>query len=112
MTFQPGQSGNPGGRSKNEKIYRDALRKAINEIADEDPHKRKKLELIAEAHVTKAITGDIPAIVALADRLDGRPVQALAGADGESELFPSTIQMIPVPTAPPASAESDDASGK
>ncbi len=81
MTFVAGQSGNPGGRSKNEKLYRDALRKAISAIADSDPHKRKKIELIAEAHVAKALEGDVPAINSLADRLDGKPVQAIANDD-------------------------------
>jgi hypothetical protein len=92
VTFQPGQSGNPGGRSKNEKLYRDALRKAICQIADDDPQKRKKLDLIAEAHVTKAMTGDVPAINSLADRLDGKPVQAISGDDESGQPF--VIQVV------------------
>src|SRR4029077_19940784 len=42
MTFQPGQSGNPGGRLK-EKPFRDALRLAITDAEGS----QKKLRLIA-----------------------------------------------------------------
>jgi hypothetical protein len=81
MPFEPGQSGNPGGRSKNEKLYRDALRKAVLAIADSDPDKRKKIELIAEKHVESCLEGKQDAINALADRLDGKAVQAIANDD-------------------------------
>jgi hypothetical protein len=87
VTFQPGQSGNPGGRSKSEKLYRDALRKAILDIAENDPQRRRKIELIAEAHVAKAMEGDVPAINSLADRLDGKPAQAITGDDDNGPLI-------------------------
>lgn len=80
MVFQPGQSGNPGGRSK-AKPFRDAL--LIEAMAAERgeecvAHKgslrwnaRKLLEL-----------GEVPAIKEVADRLDGKVTQGISGPDG------------------------------
>ena len=45
----------------------------------------KKLREIARTHIEKAAAGDMQAIKELADRLDGKPAQALehSGPDGE-----------------------------
>jgi hypothetical protein len=70
MPFVKGQSGNPLGRAS-EKLFTDAIRKAV---ALEDPvKKRRKLELIAEKLVQKAIEGDNWCIGQVGDRLDGKP---------------------------------------
>lgn len=87
MPFQPGQSGNPGGRRK-EKPYRDALRKVLLEIED-DPHPEQpktRLEAVVRAHVIAAVDGDVSAINGIADRLDGKVPQALVGDDEESPI--------------------------
>jgi len=77
--FKKGQSGNPGGRPKT-KEFVEAIRTKIKE-ADGD---RTKLETIAAKLVEKAVEGDLAAIKEVADRLDGKPVQALQhGAEGE-----------------------------
>jgi hypothetical protein len=81
MPFEPGVSGNPGGKPKSTKQFKDALLLAVNR-ADGD---KVKLAQIAEALVEKAIAGDVQAINAVADRLDGKPVQAIAG-DPENPL--------------------------
>jgi hypothetical protein len=88
MPFEPGVSGNPGGRRK-ERPFRDALRKVLAELAtDEAPAKPKtKLEVVARAHVEKAIAGDVPAIKEIADRLDGKVPQAVTNDDGSGEPF-------------------------
>lgn len=83
MAFQPGQSGNPTGRRK-EKPWRDALTLALK---DGDG---LKLRNIAEKLVAAAEAGDLQAIKEIADRLDGKPVQALAN-DEESPLIPGTM---------------------
>ena len=82
MPFQPGQSGNKGGRK--DKPFRDALMLAINE-ADGD---RTKLRSVAEALVNKAIEGDVPALKEVADRIDGKVPQ---GVGGDDELDPIQI---------------------
>lgn len=70
MAFQKGKSGNPGGRPK-DKPYAEALRMELAAAGDD----RKELRAIARAHIDAAKAGDLQAINALADRLDGKPVQ-------------------------------------
>lgn len=77
MPFVKGQSGNPGGRAT-ERVFADTLKKRLF------LENRKELEAIVEALVTKAATGDMAAIKEVADRLDGKSVQAstISGPDG------------------------------
>jgi hypothetical protein len=57
---------------------RDALMVALKREADSaNGEKTKKLYQLAEAMVDKAITGDVSAATFVADRVDGRPAQAL-----------------------------------
>lgn len=86
MTFQPGQSGNPGGRRK-EKPWRDALRLALN---DGDGQKLRK---IAEKVVAAAEGGDMQAIKEIAERLDGKVAQAIVGGD-EDDAPVKTVSRI------------------
>lgn len=79
MPFQPGQSGNLGGRK--DKPFRDALRMAIAD-ADGD---FKVLRKVAEALVANAMGGDNVAIKEIADRLDGKVPQAVIGGGEGSE---------------------------
>ncbi len=82
MVFQPGQSGNPGGKRK-EKLWTDALRKASLEI---DFDGNRKIDNAARSLVKAAVGGDITAAKELGDRLDGKAVQPIAGADGEGPV--------------------------
>ena len=70
MTFRKGRSGNPGGRPK-ERPFRAALDMEIK-AAGED---HKELRLIARALLDEAKGGNLTAINAVADRLDGKPIQ-------------------------------------
>lgn len=74
MSFKPGQSGNPGGRSK-EHPFRDALRMEI--AAAQRDGDLSWLRKIAVALLAKAADGDVVAIREVADRLDGKPVQSV-----------------------------------
>ncbi len=87
MTFQVGQSGNPGGRPKQAKLFRDALLRQL-EKADEDG---KKLDGVARALVANAVGGETAAIREIADRIDGKVPQAIGGTD---ELDPLVVQII------------------
>ena len=70
MPFVKGQSGNPLGRAS-EKLLTDAIRIAALRV---DPAtKKRKLQLIAEKLVDKAVEGDNWAIGQIGDRLDGKP---------------------------------------
>jgi hypothetical protein len=87
MAFQPGQSGNPGGRAR-EKPWRDALMRAIKrrEPLNRD-EKPQYIDLMAEAIVLKAAAGDVPAAHEIGDRVDGKAVQAIANDDESGEPF-------------------------
>lgn len=79
MPFEPGKSGNPGGRPKT-KPFRDALRVELAATGEDS----RALRDIARSLIGKARDGDIQAIREIADRLDGKPTQAMehAGKDG------------------------------
>jgi hypothetical protein len=72
MAWKKGESGNPLGRAA-EKPFADALRMEIKAAGDD----HQKLREIARKLLEKAADGDMQAINSLADRLDGRPAQAL-----------------------------------
>lgn len=75
MSFRKGQSGNPGGRSK-DRAWRDALRLAVNRLTEDG--EQKLLNVIAEKLVALALEGNLAAIREIADRLDGKPIQAVS----------------------------------
>lgn len=106
MPFEPGVSGNPGGRSRKEKPFRDALRKVLAELA-EDPNPAKpktKLEAIARAHVVKALAGDTPSTIHIAERLDGKVPQALIGSDDPDDppIAVGLVEIVAVKPDEPA----------
>jgi hypothetical protein len=70
-------------RPKAEKSFANMLRIAINEANEEGGN---KLRSVADALVTKAMTGDVPAIKEIADRLDGKVPQALVGDDDHDAI--------------------------
>ena len=80
MAARGGQAGNKNS-TKEKRMVTDMLRK----VACQD---RKKLRAACEALLEKAAQGDIPAFVAFADRLDGKPAQQVLGSgdDGEHEM--------------------------
>jgi uncharacterized protein DUF5681 len=72
MAWEKGQSGNPKGRAA-EKPFADALRMEIKDAGED----HKQLRAIAKKLLEKAEGGDMQAINCLADRLDGKPHQAM-----------------------------------
>lgn len=78
MTFAPGQSGNPGGRPKRDKMWREAIVRAIKRREHDDP---QALEKLADRFILKVEEGDVSAIKEFGDRLDGKVAQALIGGD-------------------------------
>lgn len=90
MTFEAGQSGNPGGRPKT-KPWRDALERALNKI--DTKKKRPRLDLVADACVTAALAGDGAAIKEIGARMDGLAVATI----NNTHTFPLLEQDIPEP---------------
>jgi len=80
MAFQPGESGNPGGRAK-AKPYKEALLRVLMREEGDMPAGKTYLDKMATKHVQTALDGDVPAIRDIADRLDGKPAQSIVGGD-------------------------------
>lgn len=75
--------GNRNGAKEN-RIWGDELRKAVAQ------DKRAKIRRAIEKQMEAAADGDLNAAKELADRLDGRPAQAITGTDGG----PLVIQVV------------------
>ena len=121
MPFVKGQSGNPLGRAS-EALFTNAIRKAA--LTVDKAAKRRKLDLIAEKLVAKAVAGDNWCIGYIGDRLDGKPKERKEHAglmdhairiiwEGMPvERFSSGIQAEgSVPALPPPQAEVGDNRG-
>ena len=67
---------NPKG-AKSDKLWREAISLALHE--EDGVTQKKKLRRIAEKLVTLAMDGDMQAIKEIGDRMDGKPVQGIAG---------------------------------
>ena len=76
MPFPKGTSGNPGGKPKIPKPFLETVNRAI--VADDG----RRLRAAAEKLLDLAAEGEQWAVCHLADRLDGKPAQAITGADG------------------------------
>lgn len=94
MAWKKGESGNPGGRGT-EKMWRDALRLAVNRYSGDVnapfPAKAKVIEVLAQKLVLKALEGDVPAIKEIGDRLDGKAAQSVDVTHNPSDAF---LQML------------------
>jgi hypothetical protein len=97
--FQPGQSGNPNGRPKS-KPFKKALSEALKAAEDDS----EILQAVALALVAKAREGDVPAIKEIADRLDGKVTQPIAGDDDGA---PIAIQAIVRKIVDPSTGSTD-----
>ena len=100
MPFVKGQSGNPAGRAS-EKLFTDAVRKAA--LLDDPVRKIRRLDIIAEKLVQKAMEGDNWAIGQVGDRLDGKPKERQEHAG----LMDHAIRII-WPGMPPIGNEGSD----
>lgn len=77
----------PPKGSKPDKLMRDALMLALNrEAQNAQGQPTKKLHLIADAIVDKAVTGDVPAAIFVRDSVDGKPAQIIEG-NPDAPLF-------------------------
>ena len=67
------------GRPPKERSFAAALNIAIKEAIEGS--EKTKLRAVADALVTKAMSGDVQAIKEIADRIDGKVPQAIVGDD-------------------------------
>ncbi|WP_235999374.1 DUF5681 domain-containing protein [Bradyrhizobium uaiense] len=89
MAFEKGKSGNPGGRPK-AKPFRDALNMELAAIGED----HKALRAMAKKLIDRGMKGDLAAINVVADRLDGKPAQAIENAEGEAFNVVSRIERV------------------
>ena len=83
--WKPGESGNPGGRPKTKPLTEE-LQRLLKQEAPKGEG-RTWAALIAEALLTKAREGDVRAITELANRVEGKSLQAVdLKADLQSDL--------------------------
>ena len=102
MAWQPGQSGNPGGRPKH-RPFQDALRLEAAACENAQPCEAPKGSLRWNARQLLE-RGDPLAIRELADRLDGKVPQALVGDD---EHPPMKVERIERVITDPANPDSE-----
>ena len=74
--FPPGVSGNPKGRPKSITLS-EAYRHQLAQTVPGDPEARTFAEVIARLMCVRATQGDVAAAREVADRVEGRPRQAL-----------------------------------
>ncbi len=88
----------PLGSQNKDKPFRDALRMELAALGEDDP---KALRGIARNLITIAAGADgLPAIKEIADRLDGKPAQAIEnGEDGAFEVLQRIETVIVDPKA-------------
>lgn len=60
---------------KSDKIWSDAVRRAVLRRLENVEGKPQKIERLADKVVDMALDGDIAAVKEVADRLDGKPAQ-------------------------------------
>jgi Family of unknown function (DUF5681) len=80
--FRKGFSGNPSGRPKS-RPFRDALEAVLKAAGPE-----ADLQAIATSLCATAIAGNVQGIREIADRLDGKVPQSIAGIDDDENLAP------------------------
>ena len=81
--WQPGQSGNPGGRPRTAPIT-ELLRELLQKPYPGDKQNRTYAHKIAEAMLKRASQGDVRAAREVADRTEGRAMQSVI-VGGECE---------------------------
>lgn len=86
---------------KAEKVWADAVRRAVMRRLENEEGKPQKLERLADNLVEMGLAGDMQAMKEIGDRLDGKPAQAIQGAgdDGEIEIV-HKIERVIVRSAP------------
>lgn len=79
---------------KSDKIWADAVRRAVLRRMENAEGKPQKIERLADKLVELGLEGETTALKEIGDRLDGRPKQAteVTGPDGEG--VPLALQIV------------------
>jgi Family of unknown function (DUF5681) len=80
--FKPGESGNPGGRAKSAELS-SALRAKLKSDKVQKLPSRTFAEKLSDKLVEEGLDGNVAAIVAIADRTEGKPATSITLGDGD-----------------------------
>ena len=112
--FPKGVSGNPGGRPRNEDSLAAQLREVLAEV-DEETGKTTG-RLLAEKYVELGLGGNVMAITAIADRVDGKPAQSVTLKGDRAEPLhvrhSARLEVAPKPELPAPEQDRDVAEGQ
>lgn len=87
--FQPGKSGNPGGRPKQTDTFAGVLRDELEKLSDGQTTRAR----IAQKAVAMALKGDLDAMKWIADRTDGRVPERLETEIAVPELLSESLTL-------------------
>lgn len=73
---------NPGGGAKQEKVWREAISRAVKRKLAGEGHPQA-LDRLADALVEAGLEKDVAALREIGDRLDGKPTQQINHADAD-----------------------------
>ena len=85
----------PARGPKSDKIWSNAVHRAVKRRLENEEGKPQKIERLADKLVELALEGDIPAIKEVGDRLDGKPAQALIGDPDRPIATVTRVEIIP-----------------
>lgn len=86
---------------KSDKIWADAVRRAVLRRIDNVEGKPQKIERLADNLVEAGLAGDMSAVREIGDRLDGRPAQAsIVQGDPNNPIIHKIIREIVRPENP------------
>jgi hypothetical protein len=88
--WEKGQSGNPKGRKANDRCLTRVLRQGLKQ---KDADGNRNIDVIAEKVMSLARQGERWAVEFIAERVEGKPVQALehSGPEGKAIAFTLVI---------------------
>lgn len=93
---------NPKG-AKSDKIWREAIMRAVRRLETDEPPKdsrpEQRLERLADALVAKGLEGDVPALREVGDRLDGKATQPISGDEDGPPIIHEVRRTIVHPGA-------------
>lgn len=79
---------------KSDKIWADAVRRAVLRRLDNEEGKPQKIERLADKLVEMGLEGETVALKEIGDRLDGRPKQATEVSGPGGEGVPMALQIV------------------
>ena len=88
-------AGNANSGPRKAKVWRDTLMLVLNRPADEPlPAGKTNLERVITKQVIMAMDGDSASIRDIADRIDGKPAQAIVGGDEDDNPVRAVVNLI------------------